>query len=42
MKTASKLIALTSLGLYDIGREAGESALTRGCFCGYNMPHEKR
>ena len=28
--------------VYDIGREAGESALTRGCFCGYNMPHEKR
>jgi predicted patatin/cPLA2 family phospholipase len=28
--------------VYDIGREAGESALTRGCFCGYNTPHEKR
>ena len=28
--------------VYDIGREAGESALTRGCFCGYNMLHEKR
>ena len=28
--------------VYDIGREAGESALTRGCLCGYNMPHEKR